>query len=134
MLTLDVSYPGVYRSQDHDGETYTLHYPKNFLPAAATHMSFETRELNAIGHFPINSRMNERYDRSVCASEFLLRNAVIQKMVSRWNTVESFRLPETVPGSGRIGKDPSTSPTSAVELKCSQGTLPVESTAQLSTS
>ena len=54
---------------DPDGETYTLHPPRNFLPKAATQMNFETRELNVIGHWSSNSRMNERYDRSVCVCE-----------------------------------------------------------------
>ena len=48
------------------GEKYTLHSPKNFLPTAATQMNLSHRELNAIGHWPSGSRMNERYDRSVC--------------------------------------------------------------------
>ena len=51
---------------DPDGETYTLHSPNNFLPTAATQLNFETRELNVIGRWSANSRMNERYDRSVC--------------------------------------------------------------------
>ena len=51
---------------DPDGDTYTLHSPKNFSPTAATQMNFATRELNVIGHWSSNSRMNERYDRSVC--------------------------------------------------------------------
>ena len=92
-----------------------MHSPKNFLPTAATQMNFATRELNVIGHWSSNSRMNERYDRSVCANELLLRNTIIQKVVQGWNMVESFRLPETVPGSGRIGKDACASQLSAVE-------------------
>ena len=63
-----------------EGATYTLHSPMNFLPTAATQMNYETRGLNVIGNWPSNSRMNERYDRSVCANELLLRNAIIQKM------------------------------------------------------
>ena len=55
---------------DPDGETYTLHSPKNFRPSAETKMNFETRELNIIGQWSSNSRMDERYDRSVCANEF----------------------------------------------------------------
>ena len=91
---------------DPDAELYTLHSPKNFLPTAATQMNFATRELNVIGHWSSNSRMNERYDRSVCASELLLRNTIIQKMVAGWNMVASFHLPESVTGAARIGKDP----------------------------
>ena len=92
---------------DPDGETYTLHSPGNFPPTAETQMNFGTRELNVIGRWSANSRTNELYDRSVCANELRLRNAIIQKMASWWNMVESFRLPETVPGSERIWKDPS---------------------------
>ena len=84
------------------GETSTLHPPKNFPPTAATQMNLETRELNVIGRWPINSRMNERYDRSVCANELLLRNAIIQKMVAWWNMEESFRLPESAPGQNEL--------------------------------
>ena len=51
---------------DHEGEKYTLHSPKNFLHTAATQMNFQTRELNVIGRWSSNSRMGERYDRSVC--------------------------------------------------------------------
>ena len=50
----------------------------------------------------------------VCANELLLRNTIIQKMVMGWNMAESFRLPETVPGSERIGRDPVATPTEVV--------------------
>ena len=93
-------------------------------------MNFETRELNAIGHWSANSRMNERYGRIVCASELLIRNAIIQKMVSGRNVVDSFRLPETVPRSGRIGEDPSTFPAAAVDLNSPQVLLPIVASAQ----
>ena len=118
---------------DPDGETYTLHSPKNFLPTAATQMNFETRELNVIGHCSSNSRMNERYDRSVCANELLLRNAIIQKTASWWNMAESFRLPETAPGSERIGKDPSAFQATVVEPGCPHVMLPFVTNTQDST-
>ena len=107
-----------------------MHPPKNFLPTAATQMNFETRELNAIWHWSLNSRMNERYDRSVCGDEILRRNAIIQKVASWWNMVGSFRLHETVPGSKRIGKDPSTFPPAVVGLNCSHATLPIVASTQ----
>ena len=88
---------------DHEGETYTLHSPKNFLPTAATQMNFGNGELNVIGRWSLNSRMNERYDRSVCANELLLRNAIIQKMATWRNMVDSFRLPGTEYFPGRCG-------------------------------
>ena len=91
---------------DHGADLYTLHSPKNFLPADDTQMNFPTRGLNAIGHRSRNSRMNERYDRSVCAIELLLRNTIIQKMVAGWNMVASFHLPQSVTGAVRIGKGP----------------------------
>ena len=69
----------------------------------------------------------------VCANE-LLRNTIIQKMASWWNVAESFRLPETAAGPGRVGKDPTVLPTKLVGAKCSQGTLPIASTSQESTS
>ena len=98
---------------DDDADLYTLHSPKNFLPTAATQMNFATRELNVIGHWSSNSRMNERYDRSVCASELLLRNTIIRKMAGGWNMAESFHLPESVTSSVRIGKDPVDTSTTA---------------------
>ena len=55
--------------------------------------------------------MNDRYDRSVCASELLIRNAIIQKMVSGLAMVGSFHLPDTVPGTERIGKAQTKAPT-----------------------
>ena len=82
-------------------------------------MNFQTREINAIGHWSSNSRMGERYDRSVCANELHIRNAIIRKMASGWVVVDSFRLPETVPGSERIVKDPGAPPATAVEQSCS---------------
>ena len=50
--------------------------------------------------------MSERYARSVCAGELLLRNAIIQKVAQGWSMVESCHLPETVDGSERTGKEP----------------------------
>ena len=51
-------------------------------------------------------------------------------MVSWWDMVDSFRLPETVPGSGRIGKGPSTFPVDVVELNGSPSTLSVVTSTQ----
>ena len=116
-----------------DGETYTIHSPKNFFPTAATQMNFETLELNVIGQWSSNSRMNERYGRSVCANELLLRNAIIQKMASWWNMVESFRLPGTAPAPERIGEDPSAPQATAVDPGCSQVMLPFVTNTQDST-
>ena len=47
--------------------------------------------------------MDERYDRIVCAGELLIRIAVIQKVVSGWTMVDSFRFPGTVGGAESIG-------------------------------
>ena len=46
---------------------------------------------------------------------------------------ESFRLHETVPGSERIGKDPSTLPAAVVEPICAHVTLPIVADTQVST-
>ena len=116
------------------GETHTLHSPKNFLPTAATQVNFETRELNAIGRWPINSRMNERYDRSVRSGELLLRNAIIQKMAPWRNMVDSFRLPESAQGSERIGKEPTERSTNVVDLEYAPATQLVGNTSRETTS
>ena len=89
-----------------DGESYTLHPPKNLFPAAANQMNFDTRELNIIGHWPISSKMPERYDRIVCATELFLRNTIIQKVADGWAIVQSFHIPESPPNERRIGKTP----------------------------
>ena len=89
-----------------DGATYTLHSPNNYVPTAATKRTFEARDLDAIGYWPSNSRVNERCVRIVCAGELLLRDAIIQKMVSGWSMAGSFRFHETQHGYGRIGNDP----------------------------
>ena len=51
---------------DPNGETYTIHSPKNLFATAANQMSFDQRELAVIGHWSGNSKMPERYGRSVC--------------------------------------------------------------------
>ena len=48
--------------------------------------------------------------------------------------VESFRLAESPPASGRIGKEPTDRPTKVVEMTCSPGTQLVENTSQESES
>ena len=68
--------------------------------------------------------MNERYDRSVCANELLIRNAIIQKMASGWTMVESFHLPDTVPGAERIGKPKDMTPTVVAPLEGTQSDAP----------
>ena len=55
--------------EDPEGRTYTFHSPKNSLPTAAAQMNFETRELNVIGRWSLNSRMDERYGRIACVCE-----------------------------------------------------------------
>ena len=67
-------------------------------------MNFNTRELNAIGHWPSPSKIDERYDRSVCANELSLRNAIIRKIIEGRAKGPSFRLPECASGDLRIGK------------------------------
>ena len=67
-------------------------------------MSFDQRELAVIGHWSSTSRMPERYDRSVCASELLLRTTTIQQIVAGWGMAPAYQLPTTVNGRVRIGK------------------------------
>ena len=67
-------------------------------------MNFNQKELNIIGHWPSSSKMPDRYDRAVCATELLLRPAIIQNFVSGWSLAPSFHLPLTVPSDLRIGK------------------------------
>ena len=50
--------------------------------------------------------MPERYDRSACANELLLRNTIAQRMRSGWEIAPAFRLPITVTGETRIGREP----------------------------
>ena len=69
-------------------------------------MNFNQKELNIIGHWSSSSKMPERYDRAVCATELLLRNAIIQNFVSGWSLAPSFHLPLTIPNDLRIGKMP----------------------------
>ena len=78
---------------DTSGESHTLHSPKNFLPTAAMQRNFNTRELNIIGHWSSSSKMPERYDRSVCSNELLLRNTIMSKFNEGWTTAPSFHLP-----------------------------------------
>ena len=63
---------------------------------------------------------------AVCANELLLRDAIIQKAIRGWNMAESFRLPETVSVSGRIGKDASAPPQSEGEPFRPPGMVPTE--------
>ena len=91
---------------DPDGEAYTPHSPKNLFPTAANQMSFDQRELSIIGHWPSTSRTPERYDRSVCASELLLRNTIIHQIVGRMGGDASLPPALTVTGHVRIGKPP----------------------------
>ena len=89
---------------DINGESYTMHSPENLFPAAANQMSFDQRELPIIGHWSSASKMPDRYGRSVCASEMLLRNTIIQRTVEGWGMAPAFHLPTTVVGHVRIGK------------------------------
>ena len=66
---------------DSDGESYAPHSPKNLFPKAAEQMNFDARELNVVGHWASSSKMPDRYDRSVCDTEMLMRNAIIPKAV-----------------------------------------------------
>ena len=68
-------------------------------------MSFDQKELALIGHWSSTSRMPERYDRSTCATELLLRNTIVQQIVGGWSMAPAYHLPETVTGHVRIGKE-----------------------------
>ena len=67
-------------------------------------MSFDRRELAIVGHWPSTSRMPERYDRSVCASELMIRNTIAQNIASGWEIAPAYHLPTTVTGHTQIGK------------------------------
>ena len=54
--------------------------------------------------------MPERYDRSVCANELLLRNTIVNKMADGWKPADAFHLPTTVSGHVRIGKSTDDAP------------------------
>lgn len=86
------------------GDKYTIRSPKNLFPTASIQMRFGQRELNIIGHWSNKSKMPERYDRIVCAAELLLRNAIAQKMIAGWVTVEANHLPATVANNERTGR------------------------------
>ena len=89
---------------DTDGETYTPHSPKNLFPTAANQMNFDHRELNIVGQWSSTSRMPERYGRSVCADELLLRDTIARKLAEGWEPAPAFRLPYTVSYQQRLGK------------------------------
>ena len=91
---------------DAEGERYTLRSPKNMFPTAANQLSFDQRELKIIGHWASTSKMPERYDRSACANELLLRNTIVQRMRTGWEVAPAFHLPLTIAGTPRIGRDP----------------------------
>ena len=123
---------------DSNGEAYTLHSPKNLSSASSNQMSFGHRELAIIGHWSSTSRMPERYDRSVCASELLLRNTIIQQIVAGWNMAPSYRLPATATGRLRIGKteeqcapDPIASQRTDAEREVSPSTLSATQTSAI---
>ena len=89
---------------DPNGESHTLRSPKNLFPTSANQVKFDTPELHIAGHWSSSAKMQERCDRSVRATELLLRNTIIQKVVDGWALAPSFRIPETVPSDSRIGK------------------------------
>ena len=57
-------------------------------------MSFTKDEKNLIGHWQSGSRMCDRYDRSTCAQELLIRNTILQNIVSGWAPVGPFVIPQ----------------------------------------
>ena len=48
--------------------------------------------------------MPERYDRSACANELLLRTAIVQRMRGGWAVAPAFQLPITISDTTRIGR------------------------------
>ena len=83
------------RLLDKGGESRALHSPENMCHTGAKHMSFDQRELNIICHWFATGRMTERYDRSVCDIELLLRSTTIQEISTGWELAPAFRLPDT---------------------------------------
>ena len=87
-----------------DGEPDALRYPKSLFPTAANQMIPGRREPTVIGHWSISPRMPERCDRSVCAREFLIRNAIVRRIVDGWGVVPAYHFPATVVGRLRISE------------------------------
>ena len=67
-------------------------------------MRFDQKELAIIGHWSSTSKMPERYDRSVCSRDLLLRNKIAHKFATGWEPAPAYHLPTTVVGNVRIGK------------------------------
>ena len=76
-----------------DAEQYTLHTPKNFLPSCATELSFSVDGRNRLCHWQTGSAMCERYDRSTCTQELLLRSTILQNISEGWKPVGPFSVP-----------------------------------------
>ena len=71
-------------------------------------MSFDRMELTITGRWPSTSRTPERYGRSVCSGELLLRNAIAQMMADGRPLALAPARHRPIAGSGhiRIGKRP----------------------------
>lgn len=80
-----------------NGESHTLQSPKNLTPTAAIQMNFNTRELTIAWHWSISTKMPGCYYRAVCATDLLLRNTIIQKVVRGFGLAPSFHLPQSAP-------------------------------------
>ena len=115
-----------------DYESYTMHTPKNFLRSWANEMSFTNEEKNPIGHWQSGSRMCERYDRSTCAQELLIRNITLQNIVSGWSPVGPFSIPHPAPvGRGRTPLVGSNDACAGVDVQLAQGVFPSPSDSTL---
>ena len=76
-----------------DAEQYTLHTPKNFLPSCATELPFSAEDRNRLGHWQSGSTMCERYDRSTCTQELLIRSTILENISDGWMPVGPFSIP-----------------------------------------
>ena len=105
-----------------DSEQYTLHTPKNLLPSCATELSFSVEDRNRLGHWQTGSAMCERYDRSTCTQELLLRSTIVKNIIDGWKPVGPFSVPVVptvclmAPSKRGLGK-----PVDLVEIQISEG-------------
>ena len=73
----------------------TLHSPRTWYTTCANQLLLSREHIGKLGHWNPGSKIPDRYNRTVCATESQIRNGIIHRIYEGWRPIAEFEIPGT---------------------------------------